>query len=324
MSAKSGRTRPSPELVALGEPLLELAANGPGSLGEVNGFVRGWGGDTANTVLAAARLGVAAGYVTRIGADEVGTALLEMWQTEGVDTSQVVIDGGRYTGLYFIGYGSSGHRFAYYRQGSAASMIDADALDEAYIAGAKVLHVSGISQALSAGAATATDTAIGIARAHGVSVSYDANIRPGLASKERLFELFHQAVARTDILFASEGDLVELFGSAAPAVVCDRLGDGRPALIVIKQEERGATLVLGDGAVHHVPGFEVVAVDSTGAGDAFDGGFLAAWLDGADPVAATTFANAVGALTVRSFGAVSALPHRSDVESLLARGSVRR
>ena len=106
------------DLLAIGEPLVELNQAKDGEP-----FLQGFGGDTSNAMIAAARLGADAAYFTAIGADRFGQALTELWMKEGVDASRVVINGGAHTGLYFVTHGPEGHQFSYMRAGSAASRI---------------------------------------------------------------------------------------------------------------------------------------------------------------------------------------------------------
>ena len=172
-----------PDIVAIGEPLVELAAESPGRLGDVDRFRYGWGGDTANFVLAAAHLGGACGYVTRVGRDAFGAAFVAMLGTHGVDASRVIRDEEHHTGLYFVTYSEDRkHRFDYVRRGSAASHLAGTDIDQDYVAGARVLHASGISQAISRSSAETVRVAMEIARKAGTTVSYDANVRPALGT----------------------------------------------------------------------------------------------------------------------------------------------
>ena len=161
-------------IVALGEPMVEFnqaRADAP------EHYVRGFGGDTSNMVIAAARLGARAGYVTRVGDDAFGRMLVDLWRAEEVDTRGVAIDSGAPTGVYFVTHGMRGHEFAYLRTGSAASRIDAATLPLDVIRGARVLHVSGISQAISTNACDAVLAAVEAAAAAGARISYDPNLR---------------------------------------------------------------------------------------------------------------------------------------------------
>jgi 2-dehydro-3-deoxygluconokinase len=309
---------PSLDIVALGEPLVELTAEERGPLGTVRTFRRGWGGDTSNAAVAAARLGVSVGYVTRLGADEFGRSFLELWRAEGVDTYRVVVDPEAFTGVYFVAFQEDGaHDFTYYRQRSAASRLRTADLDPDYIAGSRILHTSGITQAISDSSRAATQEAIAAAKAEHVAISYDANIRPKLAPLATLREMFESTVTLADILFVSDEDLRHLYGE----VPVDRsveaiLGRG-PQLVVLKAGPRGCLVLSADGRRDTVPGFSVRPVDTTGAGDAFDAGFLVRWLEGGLPNEAAEFANAVAALTTSGLGAVGPLPTRSRVQEFL-------
>jgi 2-dehydro-3-deoxygluconokinase len=314
----TGGGPPSLDIVAFGEPLVEFTAEERGPLEAIRTFRRGWGGDTSNAAVAAARLGVSVGYVTRLGSDEFGRSFLTLWRGEGVDTSRVIVDPEGYTGVYFIAFEEDGaHDFTYYRQRSAASRLRAGELDPNYLANCRILHTSGITQAISDSSRAATQEAIAAARAKHVAISYDANIRPKLAPLATLREMFESTVTRADILFVSDEDLRHLYSE----VPVDRsveaiLGRG-PQLVVLKAGARGCLVLGADGRRDTVPGFSVRPVDTTGAGDAFDAGFLVRWLEGSLPNEAAEFANAVAALTASGLGAVEPLPTRSQVERFL-------
>ena len=105
-----------PEIISLGEPMLEFNATEEGSLSEVEHFAVGWGGDTSNFAIAASRLGGSVGYLTRLGDDEFAESFIKLWQKEGIDTSQVVRDAKAPTGIYFISRKGNTHYFTYYRK----------------------------------------------------------------------------------------------------------------------------------------------------------------------------------------------------------------
>ncbi|MBV8795691.1 MAG: sugar kinase, partial [Hyphomicrobiales bacterium] len=160
------------DLLAIGEALVELNQPKDGAP-----FVQGFGGDTSNAMIAAARLGADAAYFTAVGADRFGQALTELWLREGVDASRIVVNGGAHTGLYFVTHSEAGHEFSYMQAGSAASRIGEADLPVDRIRDAKILHLSGISQAISSSAADAVFAAIDIARGAKRLVSYDPNLR---------------------------------------------------------------------------------------------------------------------------------------------------
>ena len=307
-----------PDLIAIGEPLVEMAAESAGRLGDVDRFRCGWGGDTANFVLAAARLGGACGYVTRVGQDAFGRAFVAMLETHGVDASHVKRDEEHHTGLYFVTYSEERkHRFDYVRRGSAASHLAGTDIDPDYVASARVLHASGISQAISPSCAEAIRVAMEIAREADTMVSYDANVRPALGDPETLRRNFTAALALADIVFVSEEDSVHLFGDTPLETVLDRIVDARPRLAVAKLGANGCLIKSDAGDRCHVPAWEIDAVDATGAGDAFSAGFVLSLLRDTGPAEAGRYANAVGALTATGVGAIAPQPNHAEVVAFM-------
>lgn len=307
-----------PEILALGEPMAEFAATERGRLSTVETFRRGWGGDTSNCIVAAARLGAGAGYISRLGDDEFGLSFLDLWRQEGVDASRVIIEPHAFTAVYFIALDRDGrHSFTYYRAGSAASRLSPADLDAGYLSAARVLHTSGITQAISGSARETAVEAMRLARAREVIVSYDANVRPRLMPLDGLRATIIDAFGRADIVFLSVEDAEHLYGPLPADAVVDRVLARGPKVAVLRQGAAGCLVAASDGRRVAVPGWPVEAVDATGAGDAFNAGFLVQWLGGADLEQAGRFANAVGALTTRGIGAVAPIPRRAQVEAFI-------
>ena len=307
-----------PDLIAIGEPLAEMAAETAGRLGDVDRFRYGWGGDTANFVLAAARLGGACGYVTRVGEDAFGTAFVTMLETHGVDASQVEADAEHHTGLYFVTYTEERqHRFDYVRRGSAASHLAGADIDPDYVAGARVLHASGISQAISPSCADAIRVAMELAREADTTISYDANVRPVLGDRDTLCHNFEAAVALADIVFVSEEDATYLYGGTPLEAVLERIVGQRPRLAVAKLGADGCLIKSDTGEHCRIPAWRVDAVDATGAGDAFSAGFVLSLLRDAELAEAGRYANAVGALTASGVGAIAPQPSHAEVMTLM-------
>ncbi|MBB4285972.1 sugar kinase [Roseospira goensis] len=298
------------DLVCLGEPLIEFNEQPDGR------YLRGFGGDTANVAVAAARQGARVGMVTRLGTDPFGDAFLDLWATEGVDARGVVRDPTAPTGLYFVSHGPDGHRFSYRRAGSAASRLSPATLPADVIREAGILHVSGISLAISDSAADAVFAAIDLARAAGVRVSCDTNLRLGLWPLARARALIHAAMALCDIALPGLEDAEHLTGLSDPDAIVDvYLGLG--ASIVALTMGAAGTLVATPQARTRLPVHPVTPVDATGAGDTFDGAFLAALAAGRDPVEAARTANVAAALSTQGYGAVAPMPHRAAVEAAL-------
>jgi 2-dehydro-3-deoxygluconokinase len=301
------------DILSFGEPLMEFAEVERG--GE-RLFLPGFGGDTSNAAIAAARQGAKTAYFTALGDDAFGQEFLALWDREGVNRSAVLVREGERTGIYFISYGPQGHVFSYYRAGSAAAQVTPQELPLDKIAAARVLHLSGISQAISDACADAGFAAIRHAKANGTIVSYDTNLRLRLWPLDRARAVIQAACALADIVRPSIDDARLLTGLEDADAIADLylgLGCGIVALTLGPE----GTLVATPARRELMPGRRVEAVDATGAGDAFTGAFLAEWLIHEDPFRAATYANAAAALKTLGRGAVAPIPQREAVEAFL-------
>lgn len=301
------------DILCLGEPLLEFNQQPDGN------YLPGFGGDTSNCAIAAARQGAKVGYVTHIGADPFGDAFMRLWADEGVDTSAVKRVTDAQTGIYFVTHGASGHAFSYFRAGSASSRMGPEDLPVEALKSAGILHVSGISQAISDAAADAVFAAIDVVRSAGGRVSYDTNLRLKLWPLQRARAVIHAAMQRCDIALPGLDDAEHLTGLTAPDAIADfYLGLG--ADIVALTLGKDGTLVATPEHRERLAAQVVEAVDATAAGDTFDGAFLARIAAGDSPFDAARYANAAAALSTLGYGAVAPMPDRKAVEAFLAVG----
>ena len=303
----------APDIVALGEPLIEFNHIDRAS----SSYVQGFGGDVSNAAIAAARQGARVGLVSRVGMDRFGELLFELWNRENVDTSVVARDTQASTGLYFITHTPQGHVFNYLRAGSAASRLCPENLPLDYIAGARWLHVSGISQAISTSACDAVFAAIAAAQAAGVKVSYDSNLRLKLWPLDRALITVRATAAMADVFLPSFEDIAVLGGVTDAEQAMQWCLDAGARTVVLKLGRDGV-MVHADGERYSVPPYRVEAIDSTGAGDCFAGALLAELCEGATLRDAVGYANAAAALTTTGFGAVAPIPTRQRVEKFLA------
>ncbi len=304
------------DVVGLGEAMVEFNQTTPGQ----PHYLQGFGGDTSNAIIAAARAGARTGYLSRVGTDTFGEALLELWRRENVDSACVQQDPEAPTGIYFVTHGAAGHEFSYRRAGSAASrMTPAWLVGRAAqaIAAAKVLHVSGISMAISPSACDTVLAAMRLARAAGTLVSFDSNLRLKLWPLEHARAGIEKALALCDIFLPSLEDMVTLTGLASPAKIVDWSHAVGAKTVVLKLGEKGA-IVSNDERSGLVTGRRVPVVDATGAGDCFCGNLLARVALGDDVFKAAIYANAAAALSVQGYGAVNPLPAAGQVDALLA------
>jgi 2-dehydro-3-deoxygluconokinase len=303
---------PVPAILSLGECMVELFSGGP--IARAASFHKAYGGDSLNTLVAAARLGTSTGYITRLGDDPFASFLLEGWRAEGIDTSHARLVEG-FNGLYFISLLPGGEReFTYYRRGSAASTMTPADLDAAYIGGARVLHVSGISQAISPSCRETVVAAVRLAREQGVLVSYDPNLRrklwPSLAEARAAVQ---EVLPFADIVLPSAPEeIAELLEVRTPEEGVESLWRAGVGTVAVKLGDKGC-LLGHDGRLVAVPPFvPETAVDATGAGDAFDGAFLHGLVSGLSPEEAARLAVVCAALSLRKRGALGGLPHREE------------
>ena len=293
------------DVLAIGEPLYELNQQPDGR------FLPGFGGDTLNAVVAASRLGARAGYMTRLGGD-----ILALWR-RGAARNRRSRDADAPSGLYFVTHADEGHVFTYRRTGSAASLMTPEMLDHDMLRDTRILHASGISQAISRSAAAAVTAAIAEAKAAGAMISYDTNYRPRLWPVAEAWPVIAAAVASADILKTSAEDCAALIGLTDPQAIADcllRLGAGA----VVVTLGRSGVLLATPGTSQMIAGYQVAAVDATGAGDAFTGAMLSELAAGRDLVQAARFGNAAAALSTLGYGAIAPLPRRAEVDALLA------
>ncbi|SDG49252.1 sugar kinase [Paraburkholderia phenazinium] len=308
-------TAASPAILALGEAMVEFNQS---SKDQPN-YLQGFGGDTSNFCVAAARQGATAGFVSAVGDDHFGRLLLDLWQCESVDTSMIKIDAHAPTGVYFVSHGPDGHQFDYLRAGSAASRYAPHDLPLDALAAAQVLHLSGISLAISVSACDAALAAIGHARANGVRISFDTNLRLKLWPLARARAVMVEAIRYTDICLPSWDDVTVLTGLTGRDEIVDFLLALGPRVVALKLGKQGAYVATPEER-RLVPGHVVNAVDATGAGDCFGGAFIARIVAGDDPFAAARYANMAAALSTQGFGAVAPIPHHTAVEKALAAG----
>ncbi|WP_369225061.1 sugar kinase [Streptomyces sp. R39] len=280
------------DVVALGESMVTFLPTRPGRLADVPSFDRAIGGAESNVAGALAAAGHTVRWVSRVGADGFGDHLVETVASYGVDVSCVVRDPARPTGVYFrtaADRATDAHEVAYYRAGSAASAMSARTVDLAAVRAGRILHLSGITAALSEGC-------LGLLRELTAStgerpplVSFDVNYRPRLWTGSGGAEVLLELARRADIVFVGEDEAEQAWGvGGGPPAIRELLPE--PEVLVVKQGAKGATAFVSapagerpapaaaPGAFEPAPAVGVVA--SVGAGDAFAAGFLSGTLRG--------------------------------------------
>jgi 2-dehydro-3-deoxygluconokinase len=302
------------DIIAIGEPMIEFA-----NFSNINGqakYLQGFGGDTSNFVIALARQGNRVGYFTHVGYDTFGRMFMELWHQNKVDVSKVKLSNKAHTGVYFITYNDKGHEFSYLRKNSAASKIKPSDLPISYFSKAKVLHVSGISQAISLSMRKTVDKAIEIANKNKATIVYDPNIRLKLWDVDLARKVILKTLRKVDIFMPSYEDAVSLTGlKDAKEIVRYFLNHG-VKLVILKLGAKGVLVATKDKQTM-IKGYKVKTLDQTGAGDTFDGAFVSQYLLLKDPFKAAKYANAAAALSTLGYGAVGPIPTRTMVEKFL-------
>jgi 2-dehydro-3-deoxygluconokinase len=301
------------DILALGEAMVEFNQTGEGGGRQ---YLQGFGGDTSNFAIAAARQGARAGYISALGDDMHGRMLRELWTREGVDHSHVAVDAKAFTAIYFVTHGPQGHEFSFLRAGSAASRMQPAQLPRAAIESAKVLHLSGISLAISESACDTCEAAIDIAKAAGVKVSFDTNLRLKLWPLDRARAVMADVMRRCDICLPSFDDIVAITGLTDPDALVDHCLSLGARVVALKLGAQGA-LVADANERHRIQPHPCKPVDATGAGDTFGGAFVARLVAGDDLRSAGRYASVAAALSTEGFGAVDPIPRAQQVRAAL-------
>lgn len=273
-------TRP-PDVVCLGESMVTFLPTAPGRLADVPAFARAIGGAESNVACGLAAAGHRTAWVSRVGADGFGEHLVAAIGAYGVDTTAVRHDPVRPTGIYFRTAGdraTAAHEVAYYRAGSAASAMTTANLDLAAIRSGRILHLSGITAALSAGCRGLVRALVAPSPGRPL-VSFDVNHRPGLwrgpAGGPVLLDLARGA----DLVFVGEDEAAHAWGlTGGPDAVREALPE--PGLLVVKRGSGGAVAYDAHGGRYAEAAPRVEVAAAVGAGDAFAAGFLSATLRG--------------------------------------------
>ncbi|MEV0003617.1 sugar kinase [Micromonospora sp. NPDC050980] len=265
-----------PEVACVGESMVVLAPDDGGPLQHAARLTVGVGGAESNVAMGLARLGHHAAWVSRVGDDPFGRRVVAEIAAAGVDIGLVTIDPAAPTGVYLKDPGPAGTRVHYHRAGSAASRLCAADLADPRLAGARLLHLSGITAALSDSCRDLLAHALAGRATPGARVTFDVNHRPALWPAGRAAPVLRELADRADVVLVGLDEAATLWGSADPAAVRDLLPG--PELVVVKDGPVGVTALPRTATAVFVPALPVAVVEPVGAGDAFAAGFLSGLL----------------------------------------------
>ncbi len=302
------------DIITIGESLIELSS--PQSLAYAQTLDKYYGGDTLCTAVAAARLGSKTGYITRVGNDPFREFLMDSWQLEGLDISQVkLIDG--FNGVYFIGHPEFADKeFVYYRKKTAATKLSIDDISADYILSADVFYSTGVTQSLSLSAKEAVKKAFKIANEQNMLTAYDINFDNRLWSEQDAKDALDEVQDYLQIIFLSlEHDLVRLFDMGSADKCIKYFWDKGINTVVVKSAKDRGYFVGVEGDITFTKFYTDEVVDSTGSGDAFNGAFLHALNSGMTPIEASRLASIAAGLQCHQMGAIKSTPYKEQVYS---------
>jgi 2-dehydro-3-deoxygluconokinase len=331
------------DLVTFGEAMVRLTPPAFQRLEQARSFDAYVGGGELNVAVAAARLGVASRWVSRLPENALGHMIANAAREQGVE-AHIEWTASDRAGLYFAELGAAPRASSvlYDRAASAISKVTPGSIDwPSVFAGARWFHVSGITPALSESAAKVTAESLVAAKKAGLTVSYDLNYRSKLWSPEKARAVQEPLMQHVDVLMTTEEDTRVVFGigaeqqdSCADAESYDQVAltlakrfDFRAVAVTLRENPRvllnnWSAIVAAEGKIHRAPRYEVEIVDRIGAGDAFSAGLIVSRLENQGWDDAVRFATAMSALK-HTIPGDFCLVTRGEVEQLLCGASLR-
>jgi 2-dehydro-3-deoxygluconokinase len=304
------------DIITFGETMALMMPNHTKGIEHSKTFDSSFGGAESNLAIGLARLGIRVGWFGALGNDPLGRMILKGIRGEGVDVSHASLVEGEPTGLMLRDLTWGRSSVYYYRKLSAASKMTPEHLNEQYIKQAKLLHITGITPALSETCKETVFAAVEMARKHGVKISFDPNLRLKLWSMEEARPVLQQLASLADYYLPGYDELELLYDSQDMDTIVAELRKLRAVTIV--KSAGNETLIVEKDRIERVPFFEVKqVVDTVGAGDGFCAGYLSGVLRGQSHVDAVKLGSLVGSLVVQAAGDWESLPSLSLVEAEL-------
>jgi sugar/nucleoside kinase (ribokinase family) len=311
------------DVTAIGEPLVQFNPLEAGPLKHTPLFEKHAAGSEANAIIGISRLGFKTAFITKLGLDEFSKFILSTMRGEGVDVSGIKQIEGKNCGVFFVqrGYPIHGRSdVVYYRSDSATRYLTPSDIDPKLIKNSRMLHISGITPALSDSCREASLEAVRIARGSNVKISFDTNYRRKLWTEAEARPVLIEMARDSDVLLTDPDDARILMGRKVdddPITALDELEALGPSTIVYKLGATRGLAGLSNGEKATSLPIKVPLVDSIGAGDAVVAGFLAGYLAGDSLQRSLDIASCCSALTVMRRGDFENLPDRSDLEKWL-------
>lgn len=307
------------EVILFGEPMAIFTAEVEGPLEEVTLFSRSLAGAEVNVCTGLTRLGHKVSYITKLGEEPLGKYVKNFLNKEGIGTECIIFDSVYKTGIMMKSKVSEGDPVtAYYRKGSAFSHMSAEDIDKIDLDGIKLVHVTGISPALSISCREATYRLIERAKENGIYVTFDPNLRPALwESQEVMVEVINELASKSDMVLPGTSEGLILTGSEEPEKIADFYQNLGVKDVIVKLGGEGAYVREGNNSFIQ-SGFKVEkVVDTVGAGDGFAVGVISGKLEGLTIRDSVIRANAIGSIQVTFVSDNEGLPTREGLENYL-------
>ncbi|MBX4260617.1 sugar kinase [Clostridium estertheticum] len=311
------------DVVTFGESMVLFGPDSSGPLRYVQNFNKSIAGAESNVAIALAKLGHQVGWFSKLGDDEFGRYIQATIRGEGVDVSRVILEPGKNTGILFKErFLHSNPNVYYYRKCSAASTLNPEDLDEEYIKSAKILHISGITPALSESCRKSVFKAIEIAKANNVLVSFDPNIRLKLWTREEAIPVLLEIAKQSDIIFPGVDEGEMLLGLTKPEDIAESFMKMGCSVVAVKLGEDGCFVADKLNNVYVKSYRQENPQDTVGAGDGFAAGFLSGILNKLDFKGCGEYANGVGAMAVLVKGDMEGYPNFEQLMAFIGRRKI--
>ncbi|GIO24524.1 sugar kinase [Oceanobacillus sp. J11TS1] len=311
------------DVITIGEAMIVFNPDATGPMKFVNGFKKHIGGAELNLAIGCSRLGLTTGYISRLGNDEFGKAIRTFARGEGIDTSEVKLVDGYSTSLNFKEMMEDGSvKTFYYRDKSPTLTMKPEELNESYIKNARVLHLTGIFPAIGGDNLEVMMESILLAKKHGVKISFDPNIRLKMWTKAEARKVLLDILPHVDILLAGDEEMDIIIGESEPEAIIAKTREIGIPTVIIKRGELGSVGYHQGRTIQADPVKAPKVVDTVGAGDGFNAGFLYGYLNDWDLERSLHFANTIGSMVVGIAGDNEGLPYYEDVQERL--GEVER
>ena len=303
------------DIITIGECLIELSTNA--KMSDAECLYKYYGGDALAAAISALRMGSKVGFITRVVIYPFKDYLLDSWQREGLDISQVKLSA-EANGLYVISRPSKADKeLAVYRKKIAPSKLSVDDINENYIKNSSVIYATGVTQSLSPSASEAVEYAFKIAKENGIKTAYDPNYHSALTTVDDAKDAFFRLASNIDILFMNtKSDSTNILEIDSQENIIKRLWDMGISTVVLKSEEKSGYFTGSNGKITFTEFYTNECVDTTCSGDAFNGGFLHAATHGFNEFEASKFASIVAGIQTQNIGAIKSIPHKDEVYSI--------